>query len=538
MYKLMLVDDESDIREGLQEVIHFEELGFEVVGEAANGLEAIPLCEKLEPDLIVTDIRMPLMDGLTMCRKIQKALPTAHFVILSGYDDFEYARQAIEFKAIGYILKPISSVEFTEMLQNAREKLDEEYALRRDFIRLRQHFQASLPLLRSALLSGLLSGGVSPSTAVEDAKRYDLSITAPQYALALMRVQPVQQPTQDDITDPDLLSFAALNISKEVLESLCKVALFHYDGLLAALLMLPDDTEASFAESTDWMEQVQKTAEHFLHARLVIGMGAPCKRLEDLPSCARQALSALEQCTLSSGETVLCITDLEPGARTEIAANETLLRKLSNALKVSDSRQAHEALDCLLDDCAAAKPTPQNYRAYLLEVITEFLRTARDMALDMDVIGNEPDNLMTRLLIVPDLTQARETLYGLCNRMLDVIAENRAGASAQIANEALVYLQAHFHEEDMSLERLSRKLHISPSYFSVVFKKERHETVHQVLTRLRMDRAMTLLTTSERKTSDIARAVGITDPSYFSYAFKKYFGISPSQARAGRGGEI
>jgi two-component system response regulator YesN len=109
VYRLLLVDDESDIREGLQEVVDFSSHGFEVVGEAANGLEAAQACERLQPDLVVTDIRMPLMDGLTMCRQVQKKLPTTRFIILSGYDDFEYAQQAIRMNCLGYLLKPISS---------------------------------------------------------------------------------------------------------------------------------------------------------------------------------------------------------------------------------------------------------------------------------------------------------------------------------------------------------------------------------------------------------------------------------------------
>ena len=108
MYKLLLADDESDIREGLMEVVHFEEHGFTVVGQAENGLEALRLCEEQEPDLIVSDIRMPLMDGLTMLAEAEKALPTVRSIILSGYDEFEFARQAVSLHCLGYLLKPIS----------------------------------------------------------------------------------------------------------------------------------------------------------------------------------------------------------------------------------------------------------------------------------------------------------------------------------------------------------------------------------------------------------------------------------------------
>ena len=123
MYKLMLVDDEREILNGLLEVIPFEELGFKVVGQAENGLEGVHLFETLNPDLIITDIRMPLMDGLAMCKEIRRQSPTVHFIILTGYDDFEFARQAMSFKSMDYLLKPISSTELIAVLREARQKL-------------------------------------------------------------------------------------------------------------------------------------------------------------------------------------------------------------------------------------------------------------------------------------------------------------------------------------------------------------------------------------------------------------------------------
>ena len=174
MYKLLLADDESDIRDGLMEVIHFEKYGFTVVGQAENGLEALRLCEEQEPDLIVSDIRMPLMDGLTMLAEAEKALPTVRSIILSGYDEFEFARQAVSLHCLGYLLKPISAAEFTEALTDARKKLDEDFARRRDMLQLQRHFEEGLPVFRATLMTALLDGGLPVSRALEMAERYGL----------------------------------------------------------------------------------------------------------------------------------------------------------------------------------------------------------------------------------------------------------------------------------------------------------------------------------------------------------------------------
>lgn len=538
MYRLMLVDDESDIREGLQEVIHFKEMGFNVVGDAANGMEALQLCEELRPDLIITDIRMPLMDGLTMCSQIKKLLPSVHFIILSGYDDFEYARQAIEFNAIGYLLKPISSTEFIQMLTEARQKLDDEFALRCDIKRLRQHFNESLPLLKELLLNSILLGTSAPArNALDNARRYTLPLLAPQYALALMRTRPDSQPLESSgIDDPELLNFAILNIAEEVLQPAAPVHLFHFGGALAVLFLLPDESENAFQSVLEWMEKVRKTILQFLDVPVSIGLGMPCLRLADLPKCAKQAISALEQSMLSDTEQVLCITDVEPGSRNEISVSERQLRRLSNALKLCDRDRVWEVLDEMMAECKQDKLNSNDFRFCLLEVLMVFAQTAREMAIEVELFAPVSDSLLWRLMQCPTPVQAREELQNLCDLLLESIRQNRARAGLVLSQQAMEYLQGHFSEEDMSIERLCRHLHISPSYFSMIFKKETRKTFHQALNEMRMDKAMLLLTNTENKAVQIAEQVGMPDPSYFSYAFKKHFGMSPSQARGRKGG--
>ncbi|MDD3334751.1 MAG: response regulator, partial [Eubacteriales bacterium] len=187
MYKLILVDDEAEIRQGLKEIIPFESLGFTVAGEAGDGMEALRLCESVEPDLMITDIRMPLMDGLTLCRKAKAILPMLQCIILSGYDDFDFAKQAIELKTMSYLLKPISSSEFKEMLVKARETLDEEFKKRKNLDQLRVHFQESLPVLREALLVSLLTGNVQPQEALVKAAKYQMTLSSKHSVVALFR---------------------------------------------------------------------------------------------------------------------------------------------------------------------------------------------------------------------------------------------------------------------------------------------------------------------------------------------------------------
>ena len=185
---------------------------------------------------------------------------------------------------------------------------------------------------------------------------------------------------------------------------------------------------------------------------------------------------------------------------------------------------------------ALEKPTPHNYRVYLLEVMLTLLRTARDMNADVDILG-ENNATLNALMREPDMGKATSILKSLSGRLQDAIQTGRASATANLAHQAEAYLNEHFTDADMSVELLCRELHVSASYFSAIYKQEKKETFHQTLTRLRMDLSMQLLTTTTKKTTEIAQCVGLADPSYFSHAFKRYFGVSPSQARTGKGVE-
>ena len=277
MYKLLLADDESDIREGLMEVVHFEEHGFTVVGQAENGLEALRLCEEQEPDLIVSDIRMPLMDGLTMLAKAEKVLPTVRSIILSGYDEFEFARQAVSLHCLGYLLKPISAAEFTEALTDARKKLDEDFARRRDMLQLQRHFEEGLPVFRATLLTALLDGGLPVSRALEMAERYGLPLNENDlYAVALLRLS---QPKGEGFPsgEPELLRVAAMDIVREQMPKESGYAFF-YQSYIAVLLWLPGEEAA--AQTYERLDGVCRHIDHYLG-------GVQCALASETPAGVR-----------------------------------------------------------------------------------------------------------------------------------------------------------------------------------------------------------------------------------------------------------
>ncbi len=531
MYRLMLVDDEPEIREGLLEIIPWEQEGFSVVGCAENGLEALLMVQTAAPDLVVTDIRMPFMDGLEMARRMRQLLPTVQFVVISGYDEFDYARQAIQIQMKDYVLKPISSEEFLQVLRRVKRHMDDEYALRSNVKTLKEHFKSSLPILRELLLTSLLNGGVSSKDALQSAERYDLALHSPRYAVALMRISSITpgKTDQDLIRDPELLHFAVMNIVDEVLHNTLACHVFHYNGLIAVLFLLEDEVIKPFSHVMDALHTARQTVQRFLDCMVAIGVSNPCWQLQQLHHASQQAASALDQSALMEEGQVLSIADVEPGSTSQLTADEITLRALSNSIKLCSTEDAQEIIRQLMEKARTSKAAFRDYQVFLMEVFLAIVRTGRDM----EVEWQDPKDKLSleSILQSRDLDHAENMLCALCRRLTGSIRDTRLESGKLLIQNAVDYITERFHMSDMSLEKICHHLHISTAYFSTLFKRETKKTFHQYLTELRMDKAMTLLTGSDLKTADIAMQVGLGDPSYFSYSFKKHFGISPSQAR-------
>lgn len=525
MYKLLLVDDEREILDGLLEIIPFEAHGFTVVDTAQNGLEGLQKAEQHEPDLIMTDIRMPLMDGLSMLKELKTMLPSLKSMVLSGFDDFEYAQRAMSLSTARYLLKPISSKEFIKVLDEMKEELDRDHQRMRDFEKLKKLHQNSLPVLREMLLNSCINGGIGVREAMQAAEDYQMTLAAPGYALALARLS-----FHEDKQDKDsrhLLILAAMDVFRDALTPDFTVHIFHFDGMIALLFLLFERGEPVRDRLLAGLKKARQGVRHYLQGDAHMGLSSRGAQFQGLPMLKNQALSALEQTTLDESGKILCITDIEPGSQRAASPGEEQLRMMSNAVKMGSMADIEQALHDMFADLDSMRLNIKGYRAYLMALLTAILTVIRDM----DASGDGFDAALKTLLDCPPARQAEALLVALCQKTAQEIAAKRQDAGSKIAQDAMAFIRQNFADETLSTDTLCAILHISNSYFSMVFKRETGVTFHQYVTKLRMEHAMTLLAGGDMRTSEVARAVGIPDPSYFSFVFKRYHGISPSQMK-------
>ncbi len=537
MYTLIIVDDESEIRKGLIEIINWEQEGFTVVGEAENGLDALQLAETTPIDLVITDIRMPFMDGLQMAREIRKIQPMVSFIILSGFDDFEYTRKAIQIKISDYVLKPVSSEELIPILRSVKASMDERFAQHRDVRLLKERFNASLPILRESLLTSLMNGRIDAKEALRTAAQYELNLYSCGYVVATLRIcNPKTIKTELD-DHPALMRIAVMNILSETLQDQINCRVFQYDELICTLFLVDDCSEKRYEEIINLLDTAKLTVLRYLSCSLAIGVSKPCIQLDKLSLAAHQAQSAMDFSTLFGDDSVMTITDIgvEKAEQKEILKPD--VRALVNAIKTGDAAETNDQVQTLLDGICKSMATIPEYQVAVTEVYMAIVNTAAEMGFNWVAHSDGRFWSLEAVLECKNPDEIKTILKTMCAQLAEGIATNYVENGKRISQQAIAYLQEHYTEQSMNLEKICRHLHISTAYFSTIFKKETKKTFHKYLTEMRMDRAMTLLAKNDLKTARIAEMVGMGEASYFSYSFKKHFGISPSTARKNLTGE-
>ena len=526
-YRVLLADDEEEIRTGISRKIDWASLGFALVGEAGNGEEALELAEQLRPDVVLTDIKMPFMDGLELCRRLRISLPGARLVVFSGFDDFEYARQAVSMGVSEYILKPINAPELIQVLEKLREQLDRQRLERRDMETLRRRYEESLPVLRELFYTRLLSGQIRPEQVQDRAARYEIDLPQGLWTAALVHVDGLgDEGERDELLLLSVQSFLEKHFALEGCAA--RVVLF---GDMAALLVHLDREERLYPLLEE-LERLSRLSQSYLGLRLTAGVGFACRGPEELNRSAAGARSALDYRVLAGGVRVIYIGDLEPQPAAAPSFEEEDQRALSAAVKLGTQEQAEDVVRGLMDRLRRASLSQCDL--FLLEVVTCLVRLTRSGGLPVEEVFGEGFTGAVSVSEFSSLEELGSWLGERCGRLHDLLGRRRSDSAWQMVERAKDYIAGHYTDEQLSVEALCSHIHLSPTYFSTLFKREVGMSFTAYVTKVRMEEAARLLRETDEKTYRIAEATGFSDPNYFSYVFKRHFGLSPSKFRAGQ----
>lgn len=537
LYKVVLVDDEEEIRKGIIRRIKWEELDFTIVGEAENGIEALEIIEKMTPDLVITDIKMPFKDGIQLAEEIRYRFPTIKVIILSGFDDFEYARDALTLGVMRYILKPINAIEMNTLLREIKALLDEEILSRRNLNTLKLTYKKSLPLLKERFLNHWIESYVDQEAIKENISELDLSIKDGPLVVVIIRPDEMikMEVKQSAIKNKNILKLAISNICEEIIMKEELGILFARRNELIVVISLEEgESPKSSSRLFRGLEQIRIAIKKYLNTTITIGVGNICSDPTLIYKSYGAAASALDYSITVGTNKIIYIDDIEPNQSIEPLLEEKDEQTLLTVIKLGQEEKIMSVIEKLfmkLDkECLALR----EYQIYIVGLLASIMKLGHSMKLDMSALLPQEANFLEALSQLRTQDEMKTWLLYICLAIARTLKSTRKEIKNELIEKAVAYILVHYEDEQLSADQLCRYLHISPNYFSALFKKEMEMTFTSYLTQIRIDQAKKLLQTTDKKTAEIGYAVGYSEGHYFSYVFKKTTGYAPTEYRNGK----
>lgn len=532
LYRIMLVDDEEEVRKGIIRKIDWEHLGFEVVGDAENGEDALEKIEQLEPDVVMTDIRMPYMDGLMLTARIRQKYPSVKVLIFSGYDDFEYAQQAIKLNVTEYILKPVNVEELSEILDRVRENLNEEIEQRRNVNLLRDSYRSSLPILRELFLNDMVRGTADAGQMEPKLKEYGIDILgARKLLVAVIDMEQEEQTAERILTlHQELIPISVKQLVEDNLKEYCRFSIFNSTAGLTLVLAVDDhNTQTGLI---DLLSDICKESKRILEVSITIGVGQSCTDLEQIGKSYQSAVDALGYRAIVGGGKPIYINDVEPVSRGRLQMTSQEESELIAAVKFGPKEKIETVISRLMNRMEDAKVHLRQHQLYMMSIVNCMTRLMQQYDLNPGEMFNTQEQYKDILTAIQRRDEFENWMTAVACRMNQVLNQERDNTTKKVIVEAKQYIQDHYQNPELSVEMICRELHMSPAYFSTMFKKETGQTYIGYLTEIRLGKAVELLNETDDKTYVIAEKVGYQEQNYFSYVFKKRFGVSPTKYRS------
>lgn len=524
-YQLMIVDDEEDARESIVTCIDWEKIGFRVVATADNGEDALEQIESVTPEAVMTDIQMPFMDGLTFIKRLKEKLPDTKVVIFSGYDDFEYAQEAIRLEAEEYILKPIDAEQLTEVFRRVRERLDEDYDRRHNIQRLEQYYRESLSAFKEQLLIGLLEGRLQEEEMKRFSKDYGLSVDSAFYVVGVLHF--VEDVGEEGALDSNMRSVSLRQLAEEIIGDSMEILSVNYIGQVVIIGCLKQTSElGAFIRMLD---QICKLSGNQYGSDTVAGIGKVYGDPKGIHSSFKEAKEATLYRILLSADQAIYIGDVEPKTEEPVLPSDERIAKLVREIKLGNSDSIRKTIDTMIEQLKNSFASISALKLNYMQIIMEISRLAN--AYQVALSWASPASIYEEVEQVQSIEAIGNRLFSVCVDLMHSIRQNRQDNTKLLGEKAKSYIHEHFAQSSLSVDMVCNHLGVGATYFSTIFKMETGMTFIAYLTKIRMEEAIRLMNNTDEKSYVIAGMVGYEEPSYFSYVFKKHYGMSPSKYR-------
>lgn len=529
MLKLMLVDDESVIRKGIRTSIDWEQYGIEVAAEAVNGADALEKALTLHPHIVITDIRMPVMDGIVLSEHLKTRLPSTRVVILSGYDDFAYAREALHLGVYEYLLKPVGAEELISLVCRLRDEILKEQAEKNKSLAAHIAFNENFPQIKSNFIGRLLKGEYTNVPAVLDrAKALKLSLNGPEYLVFALAVDDFLILTEDmPDRDIELLLFSVMNIAEELLAPVgglvCYSEFEHLIGLCGA-----KNLTASLVDGL--CKEIQYCIRKYLNLSVSIGIGKTYGSLLDMQKSYSEAITALHSRIYKGKNSIIMFNALDTIKKPEVILYPSEEEKeILGCLKSLNLDGIDSVLDTIFARFSASSAAPENIRNICCRLLVITISCIEEMGINIqNGLGAHHFNPYREVEKLDVLDDLHKWLRAFFLKALQLIQDNKTAKFKGIIKIALQYIEENY-QKDLSLGDIAQVVFVTPNYLSRIFKEEMNINFVDWLNRFRVEKAKSFLAEPGAKTYEVAEKVGYGDYKYFSHVFKKFTGCTPKE---------
>lgn len=539
MLKVFLVEDESIVREGLKNNIPWREYGYQFMGEASDGEMALPMIRKAQPDVLITDIKMPFMDGLALSKIVTQEIPGIKIIIISGYDEFEYAQQAIRVGVEQYLLKPITRGALRKVLLELREKIENEREQKSYLETFQNEMKEYEDYARRNFLEKVFGGVLSVQQIYEEAGKIQLELEGPCYNLVLLNLQVKRQNPEFGAPEPEGFG----RIQEEFLRYFMRFPeylTFRWNISLLGIL-IKGEKERMEELKERCVRNIEKIcAKEENTMEWYAAVGDPVERLSLLPECYTKVNHILAHRFFNPGRHILTQRDTEeflPGKDTKSFESVDSAKVNPEIIQgfLREGKQ-EELEDFIKGYFAGVKDALESrlFRDYLLLnirfTIIHYMEKLGVKQQDY-LPADEQEKVREVSLNSRDIYEYMKELLEQALLLRDRESENQG---KRVLKKGLEYIEENFSEESLSLNSVAGAIGVSGNYFSSVFSQEMQMTFIEYVTKKRMEKAKKMLRQTEKHSGEIAAEVGYKDSHYFSFVFKKTVGCTPREYRNGK----
>ena len=532
MYRILLVDDEILVRDAIKENIDWSAIDCELVGDCENGKQAAEFVQEHPVDIVLTDILMPYMDGMELSHFLHDNYPDIVIVIFSGFGEFEYAKKAIQYGVSEYLLKPVTAMELTGVIEKMKEKVDQQRREKNKMDRLTQaseKYQKNKQIIRSKNMEALVNCTTDVGKTIQRLSEMGIDISAANYRVALFDIDLYSGMYQLDTEkqqESALMAFVLFNISDEIVTRE-DAGIAYQEGNNRVGILFQEKWSRNFTSKTkEICREIQEKTKEVMGFDVSMGIGKWVKKPEELIRSHDMAAQTLQYRYLLGGNLLIDMEEQQPAQ--EINLDEPLA-ELKEAMKTGQKEQVDRALSTIEEEIRQALMEKSRACMYLQQVIRTMDNACEDVSADMDRVREDRDELLRQVTDQKSFEDACKVVQKHTDRIFEILSEMNTSSSERQARLAIDYIQKNYMDPDLSLNSICSYLNISTSYFSTIFKDETGETFTEVLIRTRMEKARELLEKTTMKNYEIAEKVGFSDPHYFGFSFKKMTGCTPTE---------